>query len=358
MPEATSRRVGRLHDIIVHGLPAWTSHLVDLGPLQFTLTTNVPEFSGLRYFSSVTRVPREAGVADIANAASSAHAVCCIDLDHPHHLDEAWLRAQADTSYRAARFKAGFYLGVNFGEPVTLITRGTTCYLVGRRLDRVVWGWYVKHLLEVYALSSGSLHLKAGCVRVGDRGVLLVGRNNGGKTVCLMQLCLDSGVFVSNTHTVVDGHHVAHGVATTLRVRNDACFGPVIRTQGLQPHLAADAGEYVLDPARLHIASACTAAIRTIFVLDHRPNRPPRIERLPARDAATLVEQFALPMNVYGMKDDVLAWCDQDLARFARTYRHMRRRLRDLIDACPCYRLSVDMLDAACRRDVRQVIEM
>jgi hypothetical protein len=310
------------------------ARVVDLGVTRVLIRTNVPNFSGFRYFSRMR--PAQPGE-------RAPYELYCIDLDHEHSLDEAVVASYADTSFRGKRFTGGFYLTYHFGAPASLITRGNRHYIAGRNLDRIIWGWYTKYILTVHSFSAGSLHLKAACFAVDGEGTLLVARGSGGKTVLLAQVCQDGATFISNTHSIVDRERIAHGVPTTLRVREDACFGPLVRSRKLQPHLDQD--EYIADPALLFPRSGSSARVRNVCIVDYRPEAGSAITTLSSAAAYDMFEQFGFPINTYGMKDDVLEFCHGDAAEFLAVYGNAKQQLRELVNGAHCLYVNADMLN-------------
>jgi hypothetical protein len=308
--------------------------IVDLGVTSVLIRTNVPNFSGFRYFSRLSE-PR-------ANGHAAPYELCCVDLDHAPSLDESMVRDLGDTSFRGQRFRSGFYLTHHFGAPATLITLGNRHYIIGRDLGRIIWGWYTKYILTVHSLSVGSLHLKAGCFALDGAGTLLIGRGSGGKTVLLTQLCQEGATFVSNTHAIVDSQQVANGVPTTLRVRDDACFGALVKSGRLQSHL--ERSEFIADPATLFARSAASARIRNICIVDFHAGTDSVISAVDTAAAYDIFEQFGFPINTYGMKDDVLEFYHGDLTQFINTYETAKRQLRELVHACSCFYVNCDMM--------------
>ncbi len=152
---------------IARSVPDCEARLVDLGVTQVLVRSNTLGFSGFRYFARTEPVS-----ADFTGADYELH---CIDLDGPHALHEATLRQSADRSFRGQRFLSGFYLTHHFGPPAYLIARGDRVYVIGRRLDRVVWGWYIKYVLLLDSVRKRMINLKAACFALRGVGTLLIG---------------------------------------------------------------------------------------------------------------------------------------------------------------------------------------
>jgi hypothetical protein len=68
------------------------------------------------------------------------------------------------------------------------------------------------------------------------------------------------------------------------------------------------------------------------------------------------MEQFALALNVYGLKEDVLDSLGGDVGRFSVEMSAMRARLRAVIDAARCYYLSCDTADSANLRAIWELL--
>ncbi len=164
-------------------------------------------------------------------------------------------------------------------------------------------------------------------------------------------MCQDGAEFVSNTHVVADGHGTVHGVPTTLRVRDDFCFGELIRAGRLSPHI--EEGEYVADPSVCFDRWLPSAKIQNVCVVDYDPARRACIEPIEEEFAYLLFEQFGFPINTYAMKDDVLEFCGGDLGQFAVVYAEMKKRLRTVVSEAQCLYVNCDMMQADHRARLR-----
>jgi multidrug transporter EmrE-like cation transporter len=82
-------------------LPRRSSKLVDLNLLKIRISSNLPEFDAYAYFS------RE--VPPTAADEPADYEIHCVDLDRDT-FDTEELRARADRTLRAKRFRAGYYL--------------------------------------------------------------------------------------------------------------------------------------------------------------------------------------------------------------------------------------------------------
>lgn len=322
--------------------PVRSSVLVDLNVCRLRLLSNVPDFEALSYFSRF-----------LSPDAPADYELHCVDLDHDQ-VDEAELDALADATYRGDRLRKGYYLAHHFGPPAYLITRGRRYYLFGRQLERVVWPYFVKHLLTIFGVDRGMVHLKAaGFVRCGD-ATLLVGRGGGGKTVFLSQACLTGASFLANTHVLVNDRTV-YGVPSMLRIRPGPCFDDLISSGRAGRHL--DHGEYRLDPTEV-FASDWTgrATVRNICIVDYQPRRRARLEEVSEADCLTFLSHFALAIPTYGLKDDVLAHLHGDLDRYLAACGHMNSQLAQLVAGTRRFVVGADMMDPAVRESVLSVL--
>ncbi|WP_078958996.1 FomB family phosphonate monophosphate kinase [Streptomyces sp. NRRL S-4] len=313
-----------------------SSAVLDLNAVRVRLMSNMQDFPGFSYF------------ADFAEPDAAAdYEVVCVDLDRDPY-DVSLLEAAADRTFRSKRFRTGFYLVHFFGDPAYLITRGNRFHVFGRRLEKTVWPYFVKHILTMYAADHGFVHLKAaGFAHPDGTGTLLLGRQGGGKTVFLAQACAGGADFLANTHTLVkDG--VAHGVHSAMRVRSDDCFRDIIERRNLTPHI--ESGDYVASPYELFDGRTVKqAAVRNIVIADFDPRRPQGLEPVSDQATTAFLEQFSSAVTMYGLKDDLYTHCGNDLDRYTRTYEHMREQATRLVSGARCFRANVDMLDESVR---------
>ncbi|MFJ9556024.1 FomB family phosphonate monophosphate kinase [Nocardiopsis sp. NPDC101807] len=331
---------------MMEGLTIRSSRLIDLGLLRLRLSTNLESFPAYSYFSSFCEDQEE----------EADYEVVCIDLDRDH-VDEARYADKVDKTFRGKRFAYGYYLVHYFGEPAHLITVGNVFYVFGRKLEKTVWPYFVKHILTIFSADRGFLHLKAAAFELpGGGATLLIGRNGAGKTVFLTKACLEGARFISNTHTLVrDG--VAHGVPSSIRVRRDRCFGEIIDRRGLTPHM--ESGDYVTDAATLFDGpQAGSARVRNIVVADYDPASAQGLFPVTAPAAESFMEQFSFAVTTYGLKDDLLAHHGNDFDAYVASLSSMRRELAGLVRGARCYRANVDMLDRDARNEaLRQLVE-
>lgn len=315
------------------------SSVLDLNRLKVKLTSNVENFSAASYF---TRFSAPGTAVDFE--------IRCIDLDRDD-LDPAGLRAAADRSVRAQRFAKGYYRGPYFGDPAFLITRGRTFHVYGRRLERLVWPYFVKYVLAVFAAEQGYLDVKAGGFVLPDgRATLLFGQTGGGKSVFLAEACRDGARFLTNTHALVQGTRV-HGVPSAIRARPDASFRGIDALAGTVRHL--EDGEYLLDPEQLFDQPpADSAEIANIVIVNRRSPQSPRFERIPAETALAFVDQFGLGVTAYGLKDDLLAHFDHDLTAYAAHYQRLKTGLAEICCTATCYTSNADLTQPAQRAAV------
>jgi hypothetical protein len=318
--------------------PVRSSALVALNVCGLRILSNVANFEAFSYFSQF-RPP----------AARADYELFCVDLDRDD-VEETQLAALADSTYRADRLRKGYYLAHHFGPPAYLITRGHRYYLFGRRLERIVWPYFVKHLLTIFGVDRGMVHLKAAAFVRSGAATLLVGRGGGGKTVFLSQACLAGASFVSNTHVLVSGRTV-YGVPSALRVRPAACFDELISSGRAGRHL--DDGEYRLDPTEVFGSVwPGPATVRTICIVDYQPDRHRRLEEVSEADCLNFLSHFALAVPTYGLKDDVLAHLDGDLDRYLAACRYMNAELEQLVASSRRFVVNADMMDPAVRASV------
>ncbi|MEV6690291.1 FomB family phosphonate monophosphate kinase [Micromonospora sp. NPDC051196] len=341
-PAATVSESADPLDLVRRRYVVRMSRTIDLNMLKLRMSSNLREFEGFAYFSTLLDpdVPAD-------------YTLTCVDLDKDP-IDEVLLREAADRTYRAERFQAGYYLAHHFGAPAFLVTRGTDLFVFGRQLEKTVWPYFVKHLLTIFAVDRGLLHLKAAAfVQPGVGATLLVGRGSGGKTVFLTRACTSGAAFLSNTHVLVDGRTV-HGVPSAMRVRNDECFRPLIESGGLSRHL--ESHEYRADPRAIFPSWQLSAPIRNLCVVDYQPNWPPVVEELGAEECYEFLDQFSAAVGTYGLKDDVLAHLDGDFHRYVRAAKAFRQAMTEVVLSARRFRINADMFDKSTSREVLRTL--
>jgi hypothetical protein len=309
---------------------------VHLGPVHVAIRSNEEDFGGMRYFPQFhDPCPGDGPEPDYTLN------LCNLGLDTPWPLHQ--LLQEQDNSYRASKFSAGYYITDHFGAPAYLITRGTHYWIFATDFEPILWPYAVKLLLTLYSMQHDTLHLKAACVAVESAGTLLVARGGGGKTVLLTQLCRKGAEFLSNTHTLVDDD-TAIGIPTAMRVRSDALFAPVIAARQLATGWKR--GEYLAEPrSDLGWQSRTSATLRNICLVDYRGPGICTLEEMDRDILLDYMEHFCLPINVYGLKEDILDHLACDVSRFSTQMRSMKAQLQSLVRNCRCYYLSCDAMN-------------
>ena len=322
---------------------------IHLGPVSIDVRSNEPDLTGFRFFSESFRV--DGSNSDGGDEPDFTLSLCNIGMDTPWSVQT--LAAIRDQSYRAKRMSVGYYLTDHFGAPAYLVTRGTRYWIYAEDFEAILWPYAIKHLLTLYSIERGMLHLKAAAVAVDGQGALLVGRGGSGKTVLMNHLCRAGAQFLSNTHVLMHGLDIL-GIRTAMRVRADEFFAPMIAQRQLSPSVKAN--EYTADPVTdLGWQTARSAPLRSVCLVDYRAGTRV-IREIGAEVMFDYMEQFALALNVYGLKEDMLDSLGRDVGRFSVEISAMRARLRAVIDGARCYYLSCDAADAANLRKIGDLL--
>jgi hypothetical protein len=342
MPSFAVRPVPDLDEILTRADVPLTTRIIDLNVLRIALRTNVPDFAGYSYFT------RFADTQDTTSEEVDFW-LDCVDLDHSP-VDEQALHDIADQTFRGKRFRSGFYLTSYFGAPAYLVSRGNRFAVFGRQLERTVWPYFIKHILTAYGADRQMLHLKAaGFTDPAGQTTLLFGRGGAGKTVFLASACGTGMSFLTNTHVLLRDTQ-AFAIPSSMRIRNDALFAPLIREGGLDSHLEAD--EFMADPARLFPRTTDTGTVTNLCIVDHRKDRPYHMTPLNSDDAYDFLEQFAFAVSAYGLKDDLLAHHNGDFHQYVQSYARMKTQLRTLVDTTRTFHINMDLLDPHMRAEV------
>lgn len=318
---------------------------VRLGPIGVEIRSNEERFSGMSYFPSNARLEEGART-------DYTLSFCNLNVDSPWPMPT--ITARQDRSYRAGRFASGYYITDHFGAPAYLLTEGTHYWIFATDFAAILWPYVVKLLLTLYAIEHGMLHLKAAGIAVDGAGTLFVGRGGSGKTVLLTRLCQTGAQFLSNTHTLIDGSTLL-AVPAAMRVRNDSLFGPIIAERHLP--FGIKRGEYVADPGTdLGWEARFQAPVRNVCLIDYRGPDKCEIREFDRDILGDYMEQFSLALNVYGLKDDVLDYLQNDVARFSAQAQVTKEKLRTLLARCNTYYISCDANDPRNLQAVRELL--
>ncbi len=317
-----------------------------LGPMSLEVRSNESHFAGFRFFANT-----DAGPANPADRPDFTLNLCNLSLDGPWPVD--CLCTLQDRSYRGKKMSAGYYLTDHYGAPAYLISRGADYWIYAEDFEAVLWPYAIKHLLTAYSMEHNLLHLKAAGVVLDGQATLLLGRGGSGKTVMLSRLCQAGARFMSNTHTLVAGR-TSWGIQTSMRVRKDAFFAPIIAQRNLAPSVKP--GEYIANPLTdLGWSQADCAPVTTLCLLDYRQPGSRIIRTIDPQILFDYMEHFSLAVNVYGLKEDILDHLEGDVSRFSADASRVRAALHTLINESRCYYISCDAADA---ENLRAIVEV
>lgn len=315
--------------------------IIQLGPVSFRLVSNVPDFTAQQYFSAATQRDYKGERAD--------YELWCISLLESE-LDQEYIVAHVDNTYRGNNFAAGYYVTDHFGPPAYLVTRGQRHYIFSEEFESIVWPYFVKRFLMLTSLENKSLHLKAAACSIGSAATLLLGRGGSGKTVFLTQLCLNGARFISNSHSIIKDGHV-QGVASCIRIRPGPWHANLVRAAETWPSLRA--GELIVDPLDVFLASRdAITPVRNILLLDYRCKGQHIIRPLSEQEVYNYAEQFSLAVNVYRLEEDLLDLYDGDYRQFSQVYSQMKAQLLSLVRHSTCYYISSDVLSSKFREEI------
>lgn len=337
--------VEALNAYIRNNMTVAVDETVRLGPTQFRLVSNVRDFLALRWFSQSARKPWR--------GERLPFELWCISLVDST-VDLQHILPHVDQTYRGQSFLHGYYVTDHFGGPIYLVTSGRCFFVFGEYLERVVWPYFVKYLILLHTIQSGSLFLKAAACIVGDAATLLLGRGGSGKTVFLTQLCQHGAKFITNSHAVVGSGRVT-GIASSMRVRNGLCASGSIKNVPTCPGLMP--GEIVIDPWDIFPSPIDFAVnVKNLCVIDYQQPNFHSIEVMTPEDIYNYAEQFSLALNVYRLEEDLLDMYQGDCRRFSAAYCQMKMQLMALVQQSRCFRISSDILVEEYRDEVFQLL--
>jgi hypothetical protein len=314
--------------------------VIRLGPVSFRLLSNIPDFSASQYFSHAARNSPHG---------SPQFELWCVSLQR-NNLDQTYLREHIDQTYRGTSFLNGYYIMDHFGPPIYLVTHGSRYYIFGEQLERVVWSYFVKHFLMIYAIQHRYLHLKAAAFAIGSAATLILGRSGAGKTVFLTQLCKRGARFMTNTHALLKEGYV-QGVASSMRMGFTPWSTALIHTVSSRSAIKPE--QSLIDP--YEVFDSCDdgrVKVKNLCIIDFRGTKNRVLKRLTAQELYDRAEEFALAINVYHLEEDLLDFYDGNYQQFARAYGEMKMQLSDLIKQIQGYYISCDILDQKCQEEI------
>ncbi len=319
---------------------------IRLGPIEFRLVSNVPEFPTLQFFSKTAQ--------KLHNDEDIAFELWCVSLEKIS-INWDYILKQIDHTCRGKGFSKGYYATDHFGSPIYLVTRGRRFYVFGEQLERVVWPYFVKYFLLLHSIDDESLHLKGAACAIKTAGTLLLGRGGSGKTVFLTQLCEHGAGFVTNSHAVVKECRIT-GVASSIRIRSGPLFSSFGDKAERKP--ALETGEVIIDPYDVfdNYNTYDSVEIKNLCIIDFHHSGHHVIKEVVEQDIYNYAEQFSLAINVYRLEEDLLDLYKGDYREFSEVYEKMKIQLKNLIHQSNCYYISSDMFKETYRNEVLDLL--
>ena len=314
---------------------------INIGSCSFRLLSNVDNFVAQKYFSPHTQKKYVNDDVD--------YELYCISLKRCG-LSRNKLIKFNDKSCRGSQFAQGYYVTDHFGDPVYLVSRGSSYFVFGEELERVVWPYFVKYFLLLYSIKNKSLFLKAAAFSINSQATLLLGRGGSGKTVFLSNLCLNGANFISNSHAIIKNQYV-HGVASAMRIRLDSWCKELFDSNKTSPGIKQ--GEIIVDPYSVFKANMRKSSIvKNICILNYKGPNIHKIKKISHQEAYNYAEQFSLAINVYRLEEDLLDFHKGDISLFSKNYNTMKEKLFSLAERSNCYYICSDVLNPMYRDEI------
>ncbi len=314
---------------------------IRIGPCSFRLLSNVNNFIALKYFSLHSQKKYANDEVD--------YELYCISLKKCG-LSKEKLISFIDKSYRSNQFVKGYYVTDHFGDSVYLVSQGSSYFVFGEKLERVVWPYFVKYFLLLYLIKKEALFLKASAFSVNSQATLLLGRGSSGKTIFLSAMCLNGADFISNSHTIIEKQHV-YGVASAMRIRPELWCVNLFTKNKAYPGIVP--GEIIVDPySAFKVNMNTTPIVKNICVLNFEKPNFHKIEKISHQKTYDYAEQFSLGINVYRLEEDLLDFHKNNIHLFSKKYNAMKKKLFELVQQSSCYYISSDVLNPKYRDEI------
>lgn len=318
----------------LRGLRFETSESVMLADLELQVHATASRLPALEYFSKAARAP----AAPRQAPGAATHRFSWIDPERLTDGQRERASRCADRGFRADRFRSGFYLTHHHAGPALLFREPGETLVIGGDPTKILWSYLVKVLLSDHAWRTGRLHLKAAAIVARSHTMLIVGRGGGGKTFLSLLACQGGATLLANTHVLLSDDAI-EGVASSIRLRPHPAFEQLLSTRATASHFESD--ELVIDAAELQAPTdAIVPTPDLILVADYSEDDDALVERLASHSVAAFVDQFAWPINTYGMKYDVWDFVGGTVDRFAACIDADRGALDRLVSRVPAYRVS------------------
>lgn len=319
--------------------------VIEIGPTNFRLVSNVPDFPSVRFFSKTAR--------SVYRNQTTDFEIWCISPKEIQ-IEEEYIRKNRAWNYRGNSFFNGYYATDHFGAPVQMVIKGNSFYVFGEGLENIVWTFFVKYFLFLHTIEKDSLFLKSAAFAVNRKGTLLLGRGGSGKTVFLTLLCRNGAEFITNSHSVIKDGFIT-GVASSMRVRPDRWLSELIPSVKQSPALRS--GEIIIDPYDVFQSDKnIRAELKNLCIINFQQPDLHIIKTLSDEEAYSYIEQFSLAMNVYRLEEDLLDYFQNDIGLFSEIYEKMKAQLREIVGRSRCFYISSNLFVKKNRDEIFELL--
>lgn len=254
--------------------------------------------------------------------------------------------AQHASTYRSKVMRDGYYISDYHGPPIICIEGQKESLLFGQGLDLIVWRYFVKYLLTTQAVDLGFLHFKGAAISWEGEGYLIVSPGGGGKTTFLNAVMELGAQFVSNTHALVNEELQLKGIVSNMRFRSI----PEKTTFDFPGAIIGSIGrdEKNVDPSILYGVERLESEVPLagIIFLERATGNVFNLTKVESEDAVPTLEYMSLATSFYGLKYDILEYCNNDMRLFGKRMKETRIKLENVCRQVPVYHLAMDVMNS------------
>lgn len=229
-------------------------------------------------------------------------------------------------TYREKIMNKGVYIGHHFGKQAKLFIKDkNNIYFCSEDYNRILWSYIIKYVLTIFAIENNMLHLKAGLVEIGGKGILIVGRGGAGKTEMIKFLCSCGAKYISNTHVILSDNNI-YGVKSNIRVRNG----------NSEKYVGFD------EIMKSEISDKCDS-ISKILWIGHTVDGSMMIKELNEKQMFYNMKQFSEALATWELHEDVYDFYNSDPILISKKLSEIDEKIEKLISSSELYYVKGDI---------------
>lgn len=248
------------------------------------------------------------------------------------------------SSTRANDFAKGYYVTNHYGPPSKLFIEHNEIFILGGDFETILWSYIVKIILLKKSIFENGSFIKASAIMYKNKATLFVGNGGSGKTVLVSNLCKNRDIkLICNSNAIIRNNKII-GLGSALRIRSVENY----------PLFDSDDSK-LIDPDDYFETKFNTFIdIKNIVIFNYKKEIQSTIQKIGVDTCYSLMQEFALGLNVYRLEEDILDSCNTPIEA-AKIFRQQSQELLNTIKHAKNYYMCLNIFND---EDVKKIYEI